>query len=188
MKYLALDYETGGLYPRYHAPVSLAVVLMDDGKVVDSFDKMFPQFADLAYTPKALEVNGQKWAEIESRLHTEFDVMNELSEWTKKHDSQYLPIVAHNAEFDHGFYLSSVMRSKVDPLLGGWMCTKRIARAVLTHMKKFSLDDVLSYYAMKRTSEVHGSLEDAILTGQVFAKLMTQPQTTAPIGVQTEDV
>jgi len=171
MRYLAADYETGGLYPRYHAPVSLAVILMDDGEVLDRFYEMFPMFDDLAYTPKALEVNGEAWEAIRGREKTELAIMQTLKDWAISHDARHLPIIAHNAEFDQGFYLSSSVRTKMDPLLGGWVCTKRLAKDKPLGQVKFTLDATAERFGLARTSEIHNGLEDAILAGLVFAKL-----------------
>jgi len=144
----------------------------------------------MGYTPKALEINGTAWAEMEfaraGRLGSllqnvdETWVLRDIKAWAIKHNARHLPIIAHNAEFDMAFYLASVFRTKVDPLLGGWLCTMRLARNMLPDLKSaktgktsHNLDTVCAHFGLCREGEVHGATEDAELAGRVYARLVT---------------
>jgi len=175
MRFIAIDYETGGLFPRYHAPVSVACWLFDHGREVCSFDADYPLLDDLAYTPKALSVNGYTWERLSAATKSETEIMAEMLAWAQRCDARHLPIVAHNAEFDEGFYRSSVQRTKIDPLLGGWICTKRLAREFCKGQSKFDLNTCLARYGLKREDkDLHYANEDAALCGQAYLRIMEE--------------
>jgi DNA polymerase III epsilon subunit-like protein len=178
MKYIAADFETGGLYPRYHAPVSLAVVLMENGEQIgEPFYEKFPLMTELAYTPRALEVNGESYQSISGRTKSELAIMQELEIWALKHEASFLQIVAHNSEFDQGFYQSCVGRTKQDPLQGGWCCSMRLARRYPkisggVTQTKFTLDATCNRFGMARSLQAHDALEDAVLAGKAYWALL----------------
>jgi len=176
MRFLSADFETGGLYPRYHAPISFALALWDGDTFVEAKEWIFPRFEDLAYTPKACSINGTEWSAIGVEC-SEIDLMNSIADWVGSRKATDLPIIAHNAEFDQGFYLACVQRTKLDPLLGGWECTKRRAAVELPDLKgtsgrkSHSLDSVCAHFQTNRVGDVHGATEDAILAGIAYIKL-----------------
>lgn len=186
MKYLALDYESSGLKAYAHAPISLAVCVFEAGvQVGEPFYEKWPLMEDLAYTPKALQINGESYEEIAGRTGDELEIMKCLEEWATRNDAHFLPIVAHNAEFDMSFYQACVTRTRQDPLLGGWQCTMRIAKKYpgmqgtagaasggALRQTKFSLDATAGRFGFVRQESTHDALEDAQLVGKVFWSLM----------------
>lgn len=83
-------------------------------------------------------------------------------------------LVAHNARFDLGFLgaeFARVAPTPLDELLGGSLCTVRLARRVLGHLPRRNLDAVCHHYGV-RIADRHRAAGDAEATAQVLVHLM----------------
>ena len=181
--YVALDYETGGLEPGKSAPVTLGVALMENGEVIDSQEWIIGIVDKRSYDVRALEISGTSWTAIR-KAPALTDVMGELAQWCHRHDAHELPVVAFNSSFDNAFYSDSlylcgkfegkypngVFVPMVPPLVGPWYCAMRMAQARL-RLPNYKLDTVAGHFGLARSTGLHGSKEDAILAGKVFALL-----------------
>ena len=82
--------------------------------------------------------------------------------------------VAHNAQFDLGFLgaeFARVAPTPLDELLGGSLCTVRLARRVLGHLPRRNLDAVCHHYGV-RIADRHRAAGDAEATAHVLVHLM----------------
>jgi DNA polymerase-3 subunit alpha (Gram-positive type) len=189
-RFVALDFETSGLDPKVNAPVSIGVALMDGGEVIDSLELFIaPPTRDgritRVYDVCALEVSGTSWKQIKT-APTALSVCKDLRKWAEKHDARHLQVVAFNAPFDLAFYSELLFMAGnwnqhlrqfeafIAPFLGPWQCARMLAMDAL-RLDKYSLDSVSEHYGFSRTGETHGSLEDAILAGKVYAQLAPRP-------------
>lgn len=188
MRYLALDFETSGHTPGHHAPVSLGVCLMVAGEPVDGKEWLISPPRDRKgrikreYSIPALEVSGTSWPRLKREGFTAIEVVRELDVFAREHGATELPIVSFNAAFDLAWYadllflagsrINGAFRIPESPLLGPWHCAYMRARTVL-RLKSFSLDDVSAAFTLERASDRHGALEDAILAGRVWWKLVS---------------
>lgn len=190
MKFLALDFETGGLDPQRHGAVSLGVAIFDTDVDPDvpthTMEWIIAPPTDkngkirCEYDINALAINGLKWPDI-LKGHRESTVLNELQVLAVETGMRRAMIVSHNTVFDAAFLSQMVYRcgtwnygkfqAQPDPLLGPWACTRRMAEVLGLPDKK--LDTVCAHFGLARTGEYHGALEDAILCGQVYRRLCT---------------
>ncbi|MEN9791213.1 MAG: hypothetical protein RLZZ63_871 [Gemmatimonadota bacterium] len=82
--------------------------------------------------------------------------------------------VAHNARFDLGFLgaeFARVAPTPLDELLGGSLCTVRLARRLLGHLPRRNLDAVCHHYGV-RIADRHRAAGDAEATAHVLVHLM----------------
>jgi len=191
MRFLALDFETGGTDPNKNAPVQLGVSVFEDGEPGASMEWLIgPTFhwktgkCEREYTVAALEVSGISWPKIKAAPAPKA-IVAELSAWAFANDAVNLPVVAFNAPFDLAFY-STLMFLASDwhpsqkgvkvqpepPLLGPWQCALMLARAELHGLDDYRLDTVAGHFGLSRKGEAHGALEDAILAGRVYMNLL----------------
>jgi DNA polymerase-3 subunit epsilon len=81
--------------------------------------------------------------------------------------------VAHNAAFDWRFVTSEVSRATGQQLDGRRICTVRLARRLLPHLPRRSLDWVARYYGADIAPEArHRAAGDAIATARVLLGLL----------------
>jgi DNA polymerase III epsilon subunit-like protein len=184
MKFIALDFETGGLDPQRHGVVSLGLAIFENGEVVDSREWIVAPPTNKAgkitveYDVNALAINGVSWAQIKNGV-SEAETLRQAIQFADLHGVRDSLIVSHNTAFDAAFLSQMVFRcgswnygkyeAFPEPLRGPWACTRRMATTLgLPDMK---LDTVCAQYGLSRTGEHHGALEDAVLCGQVYNRL-----------------
>lgn len=168
-----IDYETGGLKPYAHGPASVAVAYFNEGQYEDATYATFKPVSCRGYCEDAFGINGLSIAYLAQKGEPEAKVYDDLAVWATKHGGgRFLPVWAHNAEFDLGFYADGTTRTKINPLLGPWGCTKLLSRHVWPQATKHDLNSVLSRVGLKRSGDIHGALEDATLGGLAFIEMM----------------
>lgn len=182
MRIIALDWETGGTDYQIHGLVEIGMALMDGEQVISEYQSLIGFNPKKQYDPEALKVNGRTLDEIKGAPSVN-KVWSEVLEWLTTHDSRDLPIVAHNAKFDQGFWGNFMFEAgkfsggkfslAPELLFGPWYCTARMADRLRTAGKipNVKLDTVAAYFGLSRSGETHGALEDSILCGRVFARL-----------------
>jgi DNA polymerase-3 subunit epsilon len=79
--------------------------------------------------------------------------------------------VAHNAGFDWRFVTAEVSRASGQQLIGRQLCTVRLARKLLPHLRSRSLDNVAAYYGVDIKAR-HRAGGDALATAQVLLGLL----------------
>lgn len=190
MRFIALDFESGGTDPRIHAPVTLGVAHMDGLDVLDGNEWVFarmdgPERKSIArrgYELRALEISGVTLAKLRNEGKPERVIFTEFSEWVKKCQGSTLPIVSFNATFDASFYSEwqflcgawdnhlGEYKLPPEPLAGPWECARRLWRSQFPNAKS-DLDTAAAFFDLTRTGGIHGAAEDAILAGRVFTRL-----------------
>ncbi len=79
--------------------------------------------------------------------------------------------VAHNAIFDWRFIRAELGRSAGHRLVGERLCTVRLARAVLPHLRRRSLDSLSNHFGISNHAR-HRALGDALATARVLLRLL----------------
>lgn len=188
MRIVALDFETSGLDPKTHAPVTLGVAVMDGDDVAASQEWLFAPPTDKngkitrEYSIAAMEINGIPWPKVKREGLPISKVMYELREFAALHAVSGATVVAFNAPFDLAWYSECLFmggswnqalrrfETFSPPLVGPWQCARLMACSQI-ELDAYNLDAVAGYFKLARESEKHGALEDAILAGQVFNRL-----------------
>lgn len=188
---LALDFETTGLVAAYDYIVQIGAAVMEGDAVVDVFqsrvrpnpDKFKITMAALAVQVGDLNAEGageklQEWFSATLEADEAKDVAKAFAAWIAQHNAHTLPVVAHNAAFDHAFYgqFAHQQRKVLTPRLSPiWICTKELAQAKLPGADSYSLDACLLAMGLPSRPGAHDALQDAILAGLLYDKLLALP-------------
>lgn len=196
MRFVALDFETSGLDPKTHAPVTLGVAVMDGDEVVEGREWLIAPPTDKngkitrEYNLVAMEINGVSWPKLKREGLPVCKVMQQLREFVAAHDAHKLTVVAFNAPFDLAWYSECLFlggswnqtlrrfETFLPPLVGPWQCARLVACAQID-LDAYNLDAVAGHFRLARTGEKHGALEDAVLAGRVYARLCGEVQEAA---------
>jgi DNA polymerase-3 subunit epsilon len=79
--------------------------------------------------------------------------------------------VAHNAAFDWRFVSAELSRSAGKQLMGRRLCTVKLARKLLPHLPRRSLDYVARYYGVDINGR-HRAAGDALATAHCLLRMM----------------
>lgn len=191
---LAYDCETTGLISAYDFVTSLSVVEFIDGEVTGQmFERKVRPTAKLKLSLEAMQVQGlnlesddldteefvQQMASHLGKIFPKDSIpakqtVLELRDWSSQLKLQTVPVVAHMASFDHGFYDQKINNTVIkdyfgDALSPTWICTKSIACHLWPDKAKKDLNSCpLALGIEPRKANGHESLEDAIKCGQAY--------------------
>jgi len=187
---VAVDLETAGLNSQYDQILQISAAIMDrSGEVVSEIELRLAPTQKFKISYEALAVQAGDLTTQEGRAKA-FDYLEslhaggnqgkeaaqKLREWSDKHKAHDLPVVAHNASFDWGFwsnftYQQRTALGKKNVFGPTWIDTKALATDVAPGESSYSLNTCLAAFGLGRTSEVHNALEDAKLAGMLFFKM-----------------
>lgn len=193
MKILALDIETTGLIPDYDYITQFACVIMEDGEVIDAFHtRISPDIERFRISAGALTVQVGDFTKETDRvaawLRGLFDAPDAktasqmIAKWAHGKGTEWLPVVAHNAQFDWSFIWKRITCHRtifsLEPVFGStWIDTVTLARITDPGKRSYKLDDVSARLGLDSRPAEHDALQDAILAGKVYHALTNKVKT-----------
>lgn len=185
---IALDLETTGFSSMYDYVTQIGAVVMENGIPTEQtfFYNVQPNLSKFKISLDALaaqvgDMNDDDFAQkaadwlkgLKDRPSAK-ETAAALSEWCSAVGAGGLPVVAHSAAFDLGFIQQwsfsyrSGLPSWLSPV---WIDTKEMAARVIGPKGNYGLDAVCARFDMPKRAGGHNALQDAILCGQVYARL-----------------
>ncbi len=158
MKLAFIDTETTGLDPSKQEIIEIAILVVNEGRVVDKFEsKIRPQRIEDA-SKKALEINGyaanpEAWASAPTMEEVGPLIVKMLEGCT---------LVGHNVSFDEGFLTQNLKRAGIE----GKLPYHKIDTVVLAMehlkplgLKKVSLDSIRDFLGWSKEG-AHRAMKD----------------------------
>ena len=160
-----IDFETTGMTPAQGARATeIAVVLVQDGQIVDRYQSLMRSGA---WIPPFIEqLTGISNAMVREAPPAE-DVMREVAAFTRG-----LPLVAHNAAFDRGFWQAEMARAEqaADPA-HEFACTVLLSRRLYAEAPSRKLSNLADWLGLTRDGQAHRAMSDADVTAQLLIRL-----------------
>lgn len=158
-----IDFETTGLSPdRGDRATEVAVVVVDDGKIVDHYQSLMntgvriPAFiVALTGITNAMLRNAPPAAEVMKALG---DFVGDI------------PLVAHNASFDCKF-LDAEWHRIARMRQQGFACSMLLARRLYPAAPNHKLGTLVSHLGLPSASRHHRALADAEMTAHLLVKM-----------------
>lgn len=184
---LGFDLETGGDNPKYDGVRQIGAVVMEGDSILSApfCTKVRPKNPNTHKISRgALEAQcgdletpeGQsKAAEYFATMMTwplASDATNAFMDWAEAEGATLLPIVAHVAAFDIGFWAQHTFEQKGRLQRAGMgvisICTMQLMRVLAPGGKSYSLDNCLLLAGLPARPSDHNALQDAILAGRLY--------------------
>ena len=164
LSYVVVDVETTGGRPWSGDRITeIAAVVVRDGEVRDVFETLVnPQ---RSIPPMISALTNITWSMVKDAPRFG-DICERVLGVLGGH-----VFVAHNAAFDWRFVTAEVTRASGQRLSGRQLCTVRLARKLLPHLRSRSLDHVAAYYGVEITAR-HRAAGDAVATAHVLLGLL----------------
>ena len=164
LSYVVVDVETTGTRAWHGDRVTeIAAVVVRDGEVQEVFETLVnPQ---RPIPPFISALTNITWAMVKNAPVFR-DVCDRLLSVMEGH-----VFVAHNAAFDWRFVTAEVSRASGHRLAGRQLCTVRLARKLLPHLRSRSLDHVAYHYGVNIAAR-HRAGGDAMATARVLLGLL----------------
>ena len=171
-----IDFETTGLSPAMgDRATEVAIVLMENGQVVDRFQSLMNAGR---YIPSFIEsLTGISNAMIASAPAAE-KVMAEANRFVGN-----APMVAHNASFDRRFWEAELNRAG-ERATQPFACTMLVARRLYPQAPSHKLGVLIDYHRLPKAGRAHRAMADAemaaSLLGQIQDDLRSRHRVTRP--------
>lgn len=166
LSYVVVDVETTGGSPwGGHRVTEIAAVVVRDGRVAELFETLVnpersipPYVVRLTHITPAMVRDQPTFREICPQL---VDVLRDHV------------FVAHNAAFDWRFVRAEIGRAGGDFRAGRVLCTVRLARRLVPHLRRRSLDHVAHHFGVPITQR-HRAMGDAMATALCLIRMLDE--------------
>jgi DNA polymerase-3 subunit epsilon len=171
-----IDFETTGISPDHgDRATEVAIVLVENGRVVDSFQSLMN--AGIRIPVFITQLTGISNAMVAAAPDAAL-VMAQASRFVGD-----APMVAHNAAFDRKFWVGELARlglAAPQP----FACTMLVSRRLYPQARNHKLGSLVDYHHLPRKGAAHRALADAemaaALLGQIQQDLRTRYGVTKP--------
>jgi DNA polymerase III subunit epsilon len=171
-----IDFETTGISPDHgDRATEVAIVLVDNGRVVDRFQSLMN--AGIRIPAFITQLTGISNAMVAAAPDAA-EVMVQASRFVGD-----TPMVAHNASFDRKFWVGELARLGV-AAAQPFACTVLVSRRLYPQVPNHKLGTLVDYHHLPRTGAAHRALADAemaaALLGQIQHDLRTRHGVAKP--------
>lgn len=163
--YVVFDVETTGLSNQYDKIIELAAVKVQNGEIIDKFERFSNPHEKLTETIKNLTHINDDMLKDAPEIK---EVLTEFKEWVG--DAIF---VAHNASFDMGFIDTGYERLGFGPSENGVIDTLELSRTINTSYGKHGLNFLAKKYGVELTQH-HRAIYDTEATAYIFIKMLGQ--------------
>ena len=165
-----IDFETTGSSPAQGARATeIAAVLVEDGRIVARFQSLMHTGA---WVPPFIEqLTGITNAMLRTAPPARA-VMHEVARFTRG-----VPLVAHNAAFDRGFWQAELAEADCEPdPAHAFACTVRLSRRLYPHAENHRLGTLARLHALPSAGRAHRALADAEVTAHLLMRVQRDVQ------------
>lgn len=158
-----IDFETTGLSPlQGDRATEIAIVVMEDGQVVDRFQSLMNAGVRISAFIEAY--TGISNAMIATAPPAEA-VMAEAARFVGQ-----LPMAAHNASFDKRFWCMELQRAGVEAAQP-FACTLLLSRRLYPQARSFKLGALAEYHTLPSMGRAHRAMADAEMAAALLQRI-----------------
>ena len=160
-----IDFETTGLSPAMgDRATEVAIVVMEDGRVVDRFQSLMN--AGVRLSPFIEQYTGISNAMIRTAPPAA-EVMAQARRFARG-----VPLVAHNASFDQRFWAAELARLEPDAEEAPpFACTMLLSRRLYPQARSYGLQSLAAFHALPAAGRAHRALADAEVTACLLSRI-----------------
>lgn len=160
-----IDFETTGLSPAMgDRATEIAIILMDGAQVVGRFQSLMN--AGVRISPFIEQYTGIS-NEMIRTAPPAADVMAEARRFV-----QGVPLVAHNASFDHRFWTAELDRLGAhDTAEPSFACTMLLSRRLYPQAGSYRLQSLASFHALPPAGRAHRAMADAEVAASLLSRI-----------------
>lgn len=158
-----IDFETTGMSPGQGARATeVAIVLLENGKVVDRFQSLMKTGAWIP--PFITELTGITNAMVQEAPEAA-SVMRDAARFVGD-----APMVAHNASFDSKFWQAELALADT-PAPQPFACTVLLSRRLYPQAPTHKLGPLVQHLGLPRAQRAHRALADAEMAAALLARM-----------------
>lgn len=158
-----VDLETTGLQPVTDDIIEMAALRVENGQITSEYQCFIR--TEKPIPPAITELTGitsqtlkQKGVSLDQAMQGLLDLAGQV------------PLVFHNAAFDHRFLLMACKRYAIDALPNRVEDTLALARRKLKHLPDYKLSTLATHFGIAQTTS-HRAMDDCRTTCELYIKL-----------------
>ncbi len=167
LSWAVVDVETTGGPPPNHRITEIAAVIVKDGEIKEVYETLVNP--ERSIPPFVSRLTNISWSMVKDAPKFSAIVPTLLDKLEGN------VFVAHNAQFDWSFLSHEIHRASGARITGNQLCTVRLAKRLLPHLPRRSLDYVANYYGIEITGR-HRAAGDAIATARCLLRLLKEAE------------
>ncbi len=177
-----IDFETTGLSPAMgDRATEIAIVVMEDGQVVDRFQSLMN--ASVRISPFIEEYTGIS-NEMIRAAPPAAQVMAEAARFV-----DHIPLVAHNASFDQRFWAAELARLGPDDRpKHPFACTMLLSRRLYPQAGSYRLQSLASFHALPSSGRAHRAMADAEVAAALLSRIQQDIRREYDVDVAPHDL
>ena len=159
-----IDFETTGLSPTMgDRATEIAIVLMDDGKVVDRYQSLMNA---------GVRISGfiEAYTGISNEMIADAPPAEEVMEEASRFVGD-APMVAHNASFDRRFWEAELARCPSPQGVKPFACTMLLSRRLYPEARSFRLGSLAAFHDLSFSGRAHRAMADAEVAAALLARI-----------------
>lgn len=158
-----IDFETTGMSPETGGRATeVAIVLLEDGQVVDRYQSLMN--AGVWIPPFITQLTGITNAMVREAPPAA-EVMREAARFVGN-----APMVAHNASFDRKFWQGELARLAL-AAPQPFACTVLLSRRLYPQAPNHKLGTLVDFHGLPRTGQAHRALADAEMAAALLGRI-----------------
>jgi DNA polymerase-3 subunit epsilon len=158
-----IDFETTGMSPETGGRATeVAIVLLEDGQVVDRYQSLMN--AGVWIPPFITQLTGITNAMVREAPPAA-EVMREAAHFVGD-----APMVAHNASFDRKFWQGELARLEL-AAPQPFACTVLLSRRLYPQAPNHKLGTLVDFHGLPRTGQAHRALADAEMAAALLGRI-----------------
>ena len=163
-----IDFETTGMTPAQGARATeIAIVLLQDGQIVDRFQSLMKTGV---YIPSFItQLTGITNAMVADAPDAD-SVMCDAARFVGK-----AQMVAHNASFDSKFWTAELAQADIRATQS-FACTVLLSRRLYPEARSHSLGNIVDHLGLPRAGRAHRALADAEMAAHLLARIQRDLQ------------
>ncbi|MFA6541626.1 MAG: exonuclease domain-containing protein [Bacteroidota bacterium] len=157
--FVVTDVETTGFSPQLGSITEIAMVKVKQKKIIDEFTSLVNPQMPIPY--EITQITG-----IDDNLVSDAPTAGEIASKISLFLGDGI-FTAHNVSFDLGFVNSTLVKGLIPPLNNRQVCTLKLAKKLLSHLKSKSLENVTRELQIAHRHK-HRAAGDAYATAEVL--------------------
>ena len=158
-----VDFETTGISPTLgDRATELAIVITEDGRVVDRFLSLMN--AGVRIPSFITQLTGIT-NDMVACAPAAQAVMRDAARFVGR-----VPMVAHNASFDRRFWEAELGLAGLDAR-NAFACTVLLSRRLYPHAPSHKLGTLVDFFRLPRTGQAHRAMADAEMAAELLARI-----------------
>lgn len=163
--FVICDVETTGLNPIYDRIIEIALIKVENLRIVDTYSTLINPELFIPY--HITKLTGIRNEDVFTAPKFS-DIVLQVRDFLK--DAIF---VAHNASFDYKFLIHSFLRENLYPPDNPTLCTKLVARRVFPNLESYGLSSLTNFLNIENI-KAHSAYGDALATTHLLLRLLLE--------------